>query len=332
MAMSSLLLAASGQARAEDVAHALTTQVQQVFAQSQAAVVKIEASDEHGKLSGSGFIIDPQGTIYTSYTIGGESNDIVVTFGKNRYPATRLIGDSRSGIAILKIEAATPFLKLGRAEGASVATPVLTVAYPMDLPVTPSLGLIAGFELQYRKRLFATTHIRTTVPVQRGQGGGPLLNLKGEVMGILISSIEGDNGCFVLPIEAAEKVRMDYLRFGEVRPGWIGIDVKTAALKDAGSSAEVGHLIADAPASKSGLQPGDVLLQVGKVKITSPEDVLNASFYLTAGDSVPLTVSRSGEIVRLHTEVGEHPFKQKHFQAFGPVAQPKSDILFELQH
>src|SRR5215468_12587432 len=81
----------------------ISTEVKRVFDQAKNAVVRIQAEDEHGRLAGTGFFIDPTGTIMTAYAVGGESQDIIVEFGPNRYPAERLVADPRSGVAILRV-------------------------------------------------------------------------------------------------------------------------------------------------------------------------------------------------------------------------------------
>lgn len=298
-----------GQVQAQAAPSALSNEIQQVFERSKAAVVKIQAVDEHGPLSGSGFFIDPNGTLYTSYTIGGESHDIVVLQGDKKFNASRLVADPRSGIAILKVETtATAYIPLGKSSDLGIASMILTVGYPLDLPVTPSFGLVAGFDIKYSGRYFATAHIRANMPVQRGEGGAPLLNLSGEAVGILISCIDDHVGCFALPIEAAEKVRRDYMRFGEVRPGWLGILIQPAEKEVEGSTAQVQQTLADTPASKSdALLKGDILLQVAGKKISSPEDVLNASFFLSAGDQVPIKIARDGKVLELTLLAGDHP-------------------------
>lgn len=285
----------------------LEQQVRSVFEKCQPAVVKIEASDERGRLFGTGFFIDPNGTLYTSYSVGGESHDIVVTFGNTRLPATRMVSDLRSGIAILKIDAETPFLTFGKSRDLGVASPVMTVGFPLDLPASPSFGMVGGFTLKYLGRYFATTHIRANVPVQRGQGGAPLLNLHGEAVGILISSLDQGAGSFVLPIEAAEKVRKDFLRFHEVRRGWLGIEVATLEVPVEKSSALVKEVLPDSPASKAGIRAGDVVLRVGERAIENPADVLDASFFLTADDSTPVIVSREGNQIEFSLQPVDHP-------------------------
>ena len=247
----------------------ISQQVRTVFDRCKEAVVKIEAEDQQGHLCGTGFFIEPNGTIYTSYTVGGESHDIVVSQDNKKWTASRLLADPHSGIAILKVDAQTAYLPLGTTDALSVATPVMTIGYPMDLPGTPNFGVVGGFDIKYHDRFFAATHIRANVPVQRGEGGAPLLNMKGEVLGILISCVDNGSAGFVLPIEAAEKIRRDFMRFGEVRPGWLGISLREAQNEVEGSTMQVDELIAGAPAEKSGLQKGDMLLEVAGKKIKS---------------------------------------------------------------
>jgi serine protease Do len=267
------------------VLDAIQHEVQQVFDKCRGAVVRIEGVDDRGYLSGSGFFIDPNGTLYTSYTVGGETSAIQVTFGGKSYPAQRLVGDMRSGVAILKIDAQTPFLTFGNSARLGVASPVIAIGYPLDLPLTPSFGTVGGF---------ATTHIRANLPIQRGEGGAPLVDSRGEVIGVLISRVESGGGAFVLPIEAAEKVRKDFVRFRKVRPGWIGVHVRQLEDPVDGSTSAVESVISGAPGEKAGLQAGDVIVQVGPHRISCPEDVFNASFFLTAEDQTDIRVEREG--------------------------------------
>ena len=105
------------------------------------------------------------------------------------------------------------------------------------------------------------------MPTQRGEAGAPILNFKGEVVGILVSSIENNSACYALPIDAAEKIRSDFVRFGEARHGWIGIDVAQAATAEEGSRARMyGDHATTRPQLTPGVKPGDILLQVGKTE------------------------------------------------------------------
>src|SRR5262249_49657730 len=189
-----------------------------------------------------------------------------------------------------------------------LATPVVSIGYPLDLPKTPNLGMLAGLDRKCLGRYFSTIHLRVNVPIQRGEAGAPLLNMKGEVVGIVVSSLENNSACYAVPIEAAEKIRTDFVRFGEARHGWIGVNkVEPAAQQVDGSRAMVTQVGDETPAARSGIKEGDVLLHVGTKKISNPEDVFDASFYITAGDVVPITVMRGDQKMTFHVQAAMHP-------------------------
>src|SRR5438034_5044107 len=263
----------------EQSATAISHQVRELFEQAAKAVVKIHGVDEHSEICGTGFFVDPTGTLYTAYTVGGDAGNFTNEFRGKKYPARQLLADVRSGTAMLKVEETTPALPVGKSEELEVAAPVVAIGYPLDLPETPSFGLVAGFDRKYLGRYFSTTHVRLNLPTQRGEAGAPLLNMKGEVVGILVSSLENKSACYAVPIEAAEKNRSDFVRFGEARHGWVGINVSEAAQPVEGSRAEMTQIMEETPAARSGIKPGDILLQVGQKKVTQPEDVLDASFF-----------------------------------------------------
>jgi S1-C subfamily serine protease len=285
--------------------------VKEVFERAAKAVVKIHGVDEHCEISGTGFFIDPTGTLYTAYTVGGEAGNFTIEFNGKRCPARQVLADIRSGMAILKTDVATPALPIGKSEELEVATPVVAIGYPLDLPETPNFGMIAGFDRKYLGRYFSTTHLRVNLPTQRGEAGAPLLNMKGEVVGILVSSLENNSACYAVPIEAAEKIRSDFVRFGEARHGWVGINVSEAAKQVEGSRAEMTQIMEGTPAAGSGIKTGDILLQVGRKKVHEPEDVLDASFFITAGDAVPITVMRGDEKLTFNVHAELHPASQR---------------------
>src|SRR5260370_13568591 len=270
----------------EPSAAAISHHVKEIFDAAAKAVVKIHGVDEHSEICGTGFFVDPTGTLYTAYTVGGEADNFTIEFGGKKYPARQLLADVRSGTAMLKVDENTPTLPIGKSEELEVATPVVAIGYPLDLPETPNFGMIAGFDRKYLGRYFSTTHLRVNLPTQRGEAGAPLLNMKGEVVGILVSSLEHNSACYAVPIEAAEKIRSDFVRFGEARHGWVGINVSETAQTVEGSRAEMTQIMDETPAARSGIKSGDILLQVGRKKVTQPEDVLDASFFISARETI----------------------------------------------
>src|SRR5256714_7604249 len=299
--------AASLSAQTPESATSLSREVKDVFGRCAKAVVKIEATDQHGQLSGTGFFVDPTGTLYTAYSVGGEAENVTVEFKGKKYPARQLMADLRSGVAMLKVDLPSPALPIGNSDQLEIATPVVAIGYPLDLAETPSFGMIAGFDRKCFGGYFPTKHLRVNLPPQRGEGGAPLLNWKGEVVGILLYSFENNSSCYALPIEAAEKIRADFVRFGEPRHGWIGANVAEASAEVEGSRAVTKDIMKDTPAAESGMKTGDVVLQIGRTKVHEPEDILDASFFLTAGDVVPITVMRGNEKLTFSVQAGVHP-------------------------
>src|SRR3954465_13160137 len=307
----------------------ISREVKEIFEKSGKAVVKIRGTDEHGDLSGTGFFIDPAGTIYTAYSVGGDTDNLTIEFEGKTYPARVMMADLRSGIALLKADIATPALPIGKSETMEVATPVMAIGYPLDLPSTPSFGMVAGFDRKFLDRYFSTTHVRVNLPTQRGEAGSPLLNFKGEVVGILVAQIENGSACYALPIDAAEKIRNDFIRFGEARHGWVGTSVAQAEKPVEGSTAEVTEIMKDTPAFGSGIKPGDILLQIGKTRVRQPEDIIDASFFITAGDTVPVTVLRGTEKLTFDIQADFHP--QSHHAPLSATLTPTQGIPLQME-
>lgn len=291
----------------EDFGNKLSCELRRIFDERKDSIVRVEALDSHGKLYGTGFFADPSGTIYTLSYIVANADEILVCRGDKKVPARLLVADARSGIALIKVETSSPFIPMGQSRSLPLASPVMTIGYPVDFDSQMSFGIIGGFDHKFLGKYFTTTHIRANLPVQPGFGGAPLLNLNGEVVGIIISSIGEGAGCFAVPIEAAEKIRMDYARFGEPRHGWLGVVVEEQPEAVEGSTVRVAEVGPETPAAKSGLQKGDILLQVGDIKTFQPEDVIDASYFITAGDPVPVTVVRNGEKIVLDMRSSRHP-------------------------
>ena len=308
-----LLCAVNGVAEdnlGDKICSELTREANRVFAERKDATVRVEAYDRHGKLCGTGFFADPSGTVYTLASIVGNASDIFIIHGEQKIPAKLLMADPRSGIALIKADISSPFIPIGDVHKLAPMTPVVAIGFPVNLDEAATLGMIASFDRKFLGRYFMTTHIRALVPVEPGFGGAPLLNLSGEVVGIIFSGIgagEGGGGCFALPIDAAEKIRMDYARFGEARHGWVGVTVEEQDEAVEGSKVKVVDLGPETPAAKFGLQDGDILTQVGKAKITTTEDVIDAAYFLTAGDVVKISVVRDGKPLTLDVRSTVHP-------------------------
>jgi serine protease Do len=303
-----------------DLAKAVESTVGGIFERTAPALVRVESEDQLGKVAGTGFFADADGTVFTLASVVGDGMGVTVTHAGNKSPARLLTKDQRSGIALIKIESdqPKPFLIKGDCTQIKTSTPLVVVGFPFDLEATPSFGVVGGLDRKARGRFFATMHYRANIPVQRGQGGSPVLDLDGKVVGVLVSGFEGGSGCYVLPIRAAEKVRSDFARFGDVRHGWAGVTLQEIPPAAGGSRMAIDLVDPTGPAAQD-FRTGDVVLQVGDIAIREPEDAVDASFFLTAGDPVSVRISRNGKILEIPFTPGEHPLDRKvELQALGP--------------
>lgn len=279
------------------VFEAITQEVQQVFDRAAPAVVKVRAISGPAPLAGTGFFIDDQGTLLTSYAVVREAPKAWIEYQNQKLEAKILGRDPRSGIALLKIDrTGTPYLRLGNSDELKMASGLISVAYPFNLPLAPSFGFVTGFDVRYLNRFFSTTHIRANVQVAPGQIGGPILNSQGKVVGILALAIQDGKECYILPVNSIVRVAADIHQTGHARHGWVGVGVvEGQPLGEGPVPVVVSNLFAETPAATSGLQPGDVVLKIGQREIHSPRDVLDASFFSKVGERLPVVVLRDGQ-------------------------------------
>lgn len=296
-------------ARAQSVFEAIGKEVNQLFEKAEPAMVRVRSEGDLLTMAGSGFFIDDQGTLLTAAAIIADGGRASVQID-GKWVDAKIIGlDRRSGVAMLKVvEGLTPFLSIGSAQGLKSGLAVVGVGFPRNQPVAPSFGLVSGFDFRYLDRYFPTTHIRANVPVSPGQVGGPLLNTRGEVVGLIVTAIDEGRSVYALPSEAIQKILGDFRKHGEARHGWVGVGVR-ALRPDEGSArlVKIAHLFDDTPAASSGLRPGDVILRIAGRAISVPSDIIDASFFSRVGEPLEVTVVRDGAERTFSFTVRERP-------------------------
>ncbi|NJK93436.1 MAG: serine protease [Blastochloris sp.] len=284
-----------------------------MFDQASPAIIRIAAITGVSPLAGTGFFIDGQGTILTAYDVIRDAPKAWVEYKGEKLEARILGRDARSGVALLKIDKKnTPFLKMGDSDQVKVAGGLISVAYPYNLPLTPSFGFVKGLEVRYLNRFFATTHIRADVPVSPGQIGGPLLNSKAEVVGLLVLGIQDGKEIYCLPINSAQRIREDLVKYGQARHGWVGVGVvegEPEVERGGIRPVLVSHFYEETPAMKSGIIKGDRVMMIGKRVVNQPADILDAAFFSRVGELLPVKVMRQGKEQSFLVKVGERPGK-----------------------
>jgi serine protease Do len=307
-----------GAARAADVFQLTGDEANALFDKAKAAVVQVRSGDRGFILAGSGFFIDDQGTLLTSSTILGDNKSARVVINGVEMDAKILGNDPRSGLAMLRISyGESPSLPLARSSSLQTGDGVLAIGYPLSLPVAPSQGPVSGFDASYLARVdsdlskvesFATTHIHANIAISPGEVGGPLLNSRGEVVGLIATSPDDGRSIYALPIEAMAKVMADFNQFGRARYGWVGVNVRQVPdLLHDGRTVRVVQVVPGAPASESGIQPGDTVMRIDSREIYRPADVFDASFFSQVGSTMNVVVRREDKLYNYNFAVIERP-------------------------
>ena len=265
------------------------------------AVVQVEAERGFAKNLGTGFFIDGEGTLVTTFSAVFKAEKVAVIVGGKKYPAKILLADGRTRLAIIRAKDATetPFLEKAVGETLKVADPLIMVPGTANCPKPYVAGMLSGFEKNYNNYFLPATHLRVNLQATPGCGGAPLLTAGGKVAGVLIYSIEEGKAIYALPIKAVDKLLDDFERSGEARHAWLGVQLEPHT-----TTPEVVEVVEGSPADKGGMKVGDVLLQLGDFPIGQTTDMLDACFYLRDGEKVAVSVLRDSDKLSLEIVPG----------------------------
>ena len=300
-------------------------EVSSIYEKSKDAIVKVHTERllQIGNFSlvpshriGTGFFIDKEGHLLTAATVVADAGSCWIEWRGRRMEARILGRDPQTNVALLKVKpadgTATPFLPQGNPDDLQVGSMVIVIGFPYDLSSAPVVGCVGGMDIQRGGgHVFPTSYIRAGCRLSPGQGGGPLLNVHGEVVGIAVAA-HMDDQCYALPINAAHKVYSDILQFGQPQHTWVGLGITERRRSDTEESVSkpqvfVQQIYSNAPAASAGFREGDVLVCVGTNEVRHFADVLNIMFYQHAGDHMEFTVLRNGQEKKVSLVVAAQP-------------------------
>ncbi len=280
---------------------------------------------------GSGFIISEDGYIITNYHVIENAEVVnVVLFDNTETEADIIGGDETTDIALIKIE--PPFeldkVTFGNSDSIRVGDWVLAIGNPFGLGGSVTAGIVSAKSRDIAAGPY-DNFIQTDAAINQGSSGGPMFNTKGEVIGIntALFSTSGNNmGIgFAIPINTVEWIVRQLEQSGEVKRGWIGIRVRPNSknlarslnLKDA-QGIIVSGITDNGPAANAGLQPGDVIISLGKNEINSCTDFSRQIAEMPAGSKAQLVIWRNQEIEPITVTVENMPKS--------PKAAPKEQV------
>ena len=258
--------------------------------------------------AGSGFIYEAEGYILTNHHVVADADEIIIRMADRREFEAELIGsDEASDIAVLKIEADEnlPFLRLGKSEPVKAGEWVAAIGSPFNFEQSVTAGIVSAKGRTNRAQQYVP-FIQTDVAINRGNSGGPLLNMDGEVIGInswILSSSGGYIGLsFSIPIEVAVSTAKQLRETGKVERGLLGVIVGAVTREMAealGLDRPVGALVndvtADGSAERAGIKPGDVILSFNDAPVETWNDLPPLVGANPPGTKAVVTVSREGK-------------------------------------
>jgi len=281
---------------------------------------------------GSGFVISPDGYIVTNNHVIEGADEILIEFFSGEELEAEVVGtDPNTDLALLKVEAEDlPFVPWGESEDMRVGDWVMAMGNPLGQGFSVSAGIVSA-----RGRALSGTYddyIQTDAAINRGNSGGPLFNMDGEVIGVntaILSPTGGSIGIgFAMSSRVATNVIDQLQRFGETRRGWLGVRIQDVT-EDLAEGLELtearGALVTDVPDGPSkdaGIEAGDVIVEFNDREIEDTRQLVNEVANSAIGEDVPVAVVRDGDRVVLSVTLGRREEAQNAVPASAPADEP----------
>ena len=281
---------------------------------------------------GSGFVISEDGFIVTNNHVIEAADEIIIEFFSGEELEAEVIGtDPKTDIALLKVDTdeALPFVSFGDSDTARVGDWVIAMGNPLGQGFSVSAGIVSA-----RNRALSGTYddyIQTDAAINRGNSGGPLFNLEGEVVGVntaILSPTGGSIGIgFSMASNVVTRVVGQLKEFGETRRGWLGVriqDVTDDVAEAIGLEKAAGALVTDVPegpAEEAGMQAGDVIVQFDGYDVEDTRGLVNRVGNTEVGKSVRVQVFREGKTQSLLVTLG----RREEAEGAVPVAQGENE-------
>jgi putative serine protease PepD len=277
------------------------------------------ASIRTGSGSGTGFLVDSDGTIVTNAHVVGDSDQVQVRFNdKGEYHDARVLSvDASTDLAAVKVDPSDAQgirpLELADSDDAQVGDTVIAIGYPLGLDRTATVGIVSGLERQIQSPngFSIDKVIQTDAAVNPGNSGGPLLNDKGQVIGVnsqIATAAGGGEGnvgiAFAVPSNTVKEVLPDLENGTAPKHAYLGLQTTQT---QSGTGAQIAEATAGGPSARAGLEAGDVVTTVDGQAITSPDDVAQSISDKKPGDQVEVTVRRGGDEQTVKVTLGQRP-------------------------
>jgi serine protease Do len=301
----------------------LQRRIVQIYSENEGAVVRVRArfqgsgeEDRPQVILGTGFFISREGHVLTNanatHLSEAEPADrISVEHRRVEYAAEMLGTDWSTNLTLLRVDTLpTEFRFLHLTDSPDtppIGSMVVGISSPFEFNPSPILALVTGIESRFGNRLFRVPYIRTSMRLGPAEGGAPLLDLNGKLIGVMVASLPEVDQSYSIPSRAALRIRDDLLFSGKVTFGWLGFEAYSKSTAHGGSHIAIREVIPGTPAEKAGLVGEDVLVRIGDQAIDEITDVGNALFYLREGQFVTVVSRRDEEELTFTFRVAARP-------------------------
>jgi Do/DeqQ family serine protease len=267
---------------------------------------------------GSGVIIDAQGHILTNLHVIKGADEITVRFSNKREVPGRIVGtDQRTDLAVIRIPTADGIVAapLGDSDRIQVGEWAIAIGSPFGLEQTVTVGVISATGRSEVGIVPYENFIQTDASINPGNSGGPLLNARGEVIGINTAILSSGQGIgFAIPINTARRVAAALIARGRVQRGWLGLslqplneDLARALGAPVDRGVVVARVLPGGPAERAGLAPNDVILRFGEVTVQDLQHFQRLVLDAPVDQPVTLRVLRKGREISVAVTVAEAP-------------------------
>ena len=272
---------------------------------------------------GSGFVVSADGFIVTNNHVIDKADEIVIEFFDGKELVAQLIGrDPKTDIALLKVEASEPlpFVGFGDSDIARVGDWVMAIGNPLGQGFSVSAGIISARNRTLRSGPY-DDFIQTDAAINRGNSGGPLFNMNGEVIGVNTAIISPNGGSiglgFSMSSRVVGRVVNQLKEFGETRRGWLGVqiqDIDSDMAEALGLNKASGALISgvpDGPGADAGILSGDVILSFDGVEVKDTRGLVSAVGNADVGKVVRVIIFRDGKTRTIKVTLGRRESAEK---------------------
>lgn len=263
---------------------------------------------------GSGIILSADGYVLTNHHVVEQAGEIEVQFMDDRKFPARVVGkDARTDLALLKIEASgLPVLPLGDSDKLEVGELVLAIGNPFGLDHSVSLGIISRKGRALGSPEAFDDYIQTDASVNPGNSGGPLLNMRGEVIGITTAIIPNRRVAFAIPVNLAKSLLPELQTRGRIAWGFLGVSIQdlTQDLAKAMGFQEtkgvlVNNVLSGQPAESAGIKRGDIIVAFGGKPVSDVRALQRAVGFSSVGKQVEVQIFRRGKAETVTVVIGE---------------------------